>query len=66
MGERATAIAAGPRGPAGTRLDRVIADLGVMCAGAATTVYPTTEPQDAAHIIGDAGSKVVDPEATPP
>ncbi|GLY93870.1 long-chain fatty acid--CoA ligase [Actinoplanes sp. NBRC 103695] len=71
VGERATAIAAGLRGLgveaedrvailAGTRLDWVIADLGVMCAGAATTtVYPTTEAADAAFIIGDSGSRVV-------
>jgi long-chain acyl-CoA synthetase len=71
VGERATAIAAGLRGLgvgaedrvailAGTRLDWVLADLGVMCAGAATTtVYPTTEPEDTAYIIGDSGSRVV-------
>ena len=68
---RATAIAAGLRALgveaedrvailAGTRLDWILADLGVMCAGAATTtVYPTTEPQDAAFIVGDSGSRVV-------
>ncbi|NJC69829.1 long-chain fatty acid--CoA ligase [Planosporangium thailandense] len=45
---------------AGTRLEWVLADLGVMCAGAATTtVYPTTEPADAAFIVGDSGSKVL-------
>ncbi len=45
---------------AGTSLDWVLADLGIMCAGAATTtVYPTTEPEDAAYIIGDSGSKVL-------
>ena len=71
VGKRATAIAAGLRGLgvkaedrvailAGTRLDWVIADLGVMCAGAATTtVYPTTEAEDAAYIIGDSGSRIV-------
>jgi long-chain acyl-CoA synthetase len=71
VGERATAVAAGLRGLgvgaedrvailAGTRLDWVIADLGVMCAGAATTtVYPTTEAADAAFIVGDSAAKVV-------
>ena len=71
VGERATAIAAGLRALgveaedrvailAGTRLDWVVADLGVMCASAATTtVYPTTEAEEAAFIIGDSGSKVV-------
>ncbi len=45
---------------ANTRLEWVIADLGIMCAGAATTtVYPTTEPEDATFIIADSGSKVV-------
>ncbi|WFE29363.1 long-chain fatty acid--CoA ligase [Solwaraspora sp. WMMD791] len=45
---------------AGTRLEWVLADLGIMCAaGATTTVYPTTEPTDATFIIGDSGSKVL-------
>jgi long-chain acyl-CoA synthetase len=71
VGDRAKAIAAGlhelgvrPEDRvailANTRLEWVLADLGVMCAGAATTtVYPTTEAEDAAFIIGDSGSKVV-------
>ncbi|WP_203908858.1 AMP-dependent synthetase/ligase [Rhizocola hellebori] len=45
---------------ANTRLDWVVADLGVMCAGGATTtVYPTTEPEDACFIVADSGSKVL-------
>jgi long-chain acyl-CoA synthetase len=45
---------------ANTRVDWIIADLGVMCAGAATTtVYPTTEPEDAAFIVRDSGSKIL-------
>ena len=45
---------------ANTRLEWVLADLGIMCAGAATTtVYPTTEPEDAAFILADSGSKVL-------
>ncbi|MEV4617139.1 long-chain fatty acid--CoA ligase [Asanoa sp. NPDC049573] len=71
VGERAKAVAAGLHGLgvgaeervailANTRLDWVIADLGIMCAGGATTtVYPTTEPEDATFIIADSGSKVV-------
>ncbi|MFS8479418.1 MAG: long-chain fatty acid--CoA ligase [Micromonosporaceae bacterium] len=71
VAERAKAIAAGLRAlgvgaedrvaiAANTRLEWVLADLGIMCAGAATTtVYPTTEPEDACFIIGDSGSKVV-------
>lgn len=70
VAQRAKAVAAGLRGLgvtsedrvailSNTRLDWIIADLGVMCAGGATTtVYPTTEPEDAAFIVGDSGSKV--------
>jgi long-chain acyl-CoA synthetase len=43
-----------------TRLEWVLADLGVMCAGGATTtVYPTTEAEDAAYIVRDSGSKLL-------
>src|SRR4051794_70242 len=71
VGERATAIAAGLRELgvgledrvsilSNTRLEWVLADLGINCAGAAaTTVYPTTEPEDAAYIVADSGSKVL-------
>jgi long-chain acyl-CoA synthetase len=71
VGERAKAIAAGLAGLgvgledrvsilSGTRLEWVLVDLGVNCAGAATTtVYPTTEPEDAAYIVADSGSKVL-------
>jgi long-chain acyl-CoA synthetase len=45
---------------ANTRVDWIVADLGVMCAGAATTtVYPTTEPDEATFIVSDSGSKVL-------
>jgi long-chain acyl-CoA synthetase len=68
---QAKAIAAGLRGLgvksedrvailANTRLEWVLADLGIMCAGGATTtVYPTTEPEDAAYIVGDSESRVL-------
>jgi long-chain acyl-CoA synthetase len=71
VGERAKAIAAGLRTLgigledrvailSNTSLDWVLADLGIVCAGAATTtVYPTTEPEDAAYIVSDSGSKVL-------
>ncbi|HEY8472769.1 MAG TPA: long-chain fatty acid--CoA ligase [Natronosporangium sp.] len=71
VAKRASAIAAGLRSlgvenedrvaiAANTRLEWVLADLGIMCAGAATTtVYPTTEAEDASFIIQDSGSKVV-------
>jgi long-chain acyl-CoA synthetase len=71
VGERAKAVAAGLRELgvgledrvailSGTRLEWVLVDLGINCAGAATTtVYPTTEPEDAAYIVTDSGSKVL-------
>jgi long-chain acyl-CoA synthetase len=43
-----------------TRVEWILADLGGMCAGAATTtVYPTTEPTDAEYIVRDSGSVVL-------
>ncbi|MFC0504541.1 AMP-dependent synthetase/ligase [Micromonospora costi] len=71
VGRRAKAIAAGLHGLgvgleqpvailANTRLEWVLADFGIMCAGGATTtVYPTTEPEDATYIIADSGSRVL-------
>ncbi|MFP5336191.1 MAG: AMP-dependent synthetase/ligase [Actinomycetes bacterium] len=44
----------------GTRIEWVLADLGIMCAGAATTtVYPTSTSEDVEHILRDSGSRVV-------
>jgi long-chain acyl-CoA synthetase len=71
VGERATAIAAGLNAigvqpqdgvaiASNTRIEWVLADLGIMCAGAATTtIYPTTEAKDAAFILSDSGAKVL-------
>lgn len=71
VGERASAIAAGLHSigvvpedrvaiAANTRVEWLLADLGILCAGAATTtVYPTTDPKDAAFILHDSGSKVL-------
>ena len=71
VGDRAKAIAAGLHELgvgledrvailAGTRYEWVLADLGINCAGAATTtVYPTTEPEDAGYIVANSGSKVL-------
>ncbi len=43
-----------------TRIEWVLADLAVMCAGGATTtVYPTTIAEDVAYILSDSGCKVV-------
>ncbi|MEU8189696.1 AMP-dependent synthetase/ligase [Micromonospora carbonacea] len=71
VGQRARAIAAGLHGLgvgredpvailSSTRLDWVLADFGIMCAGGATTtVYPTTEPEDTTYIVADSGSRVL-------
>lgn len=71
VGDRAKAIAAGLHRMgialedrvailSSTRLEWVLADLGIMCAGGATTtVYPTTGPEDTAHILRDSGSKAL-------
>jgi long-chain acyl-CoA synthetase len=43
-----------------TRIEWILCDIGVNCAGAATTtIYPTTEPKDAAYILSDSGSRVL-------
>lgn len=43
-----------------TRIEWVLADLAIMCAGAATTtVYQTTPIEDVAFILGDSGARVV-------
>ncbi|MFC7532744.1 AMP-dependent synthetase/ligase [Actinoplanes sp. GCM10030250] len=71
VGERTKAIGAGLRELgigledrvailSNTRLEWILADLGINVAGgAATTVYPTTEPEDTAFIVSDSGSKVL-------
>lgn len=44
----------------GTRIEWILADLAIMCAGGATTtVYPTTQHEDVAFILSDSGSKVI-------
>jgi long-chain acyl-CoA synthetase len=41
-------------------VDWIFADLGVMCAGAATTtVYPTTNADETVFILSDSGSRVL-------
>ncbi|OIV35728.1 long-chain fatty acid--CoA ligase [Mangrovactinospora gilvigrisea] len=43
-----------------TRIEWILADFGVMCAGAAvTTVYPTTNAEETAYILADSGSRVL-------
>ncbi|MGW2513812.1 AMP-dependent synthetase/ligase [Streptomyces scopuliridis] len=43
-----------------TRVEWILADLGVMCAGAATTtVYPSTNTEESAYILADSDSRVL-------
>src|ERR1700728_4554455 len=43
-----------------TRLEWILADLAILCSGAATTtVYPSTNAEDTAYILADSGSKIV-------
>ena len=40
-----------------TRLEWILADLAIMCAGGATTtVYPSTQHEDVSYILGDSQS----------
>lgn len=69
--QRVTALAAGLArlgvGPgdrvailANTRVEWILADFAVMCAGGVTTaVYPTTEPDEAVFIVQDSGARVI-------
>jgi len=44
----------------GTRYEWILADLAIMCAGAATTtVYPSTMTEDVAYILADSESRIV-------
>ena len=44
----------------GTRYEWILADLAVMCAGAATTtVYPSTNAEDTSYILSDSECRVV-------
>ncbi|MGI8645062.1 MAG: AMP-dependent synthetase/ligase [Nocardioides sp.] len=44
----------------GTRYEWILADLAIMCAGAATTtVYPSTNEEDTAYILADSECRVV-------
>jgi long-chain acyl-CoA synthetase len=71
VGERVHSIAAGLLAlgiqledrvgiAADTRLEWILADFGILCAGAATTtVYPATPAADVAFILNDSGARVV-------
>ncbi|GAB3957126.1 AMP-dependent synthetase/ligase [Streptomyces sparsus] len=48
-----------------TRVDWILADLGILCAGAATTtVYPSTNAEETAYILADSDSRVLIAEDT--
>jgi long-chain acyl-CoA synthetase len=43
-----------------TRVEWILADLGILCAGAATTtIYPQTNAEESAFILSDSDSKVL-------
>ncbi|MFF8974019.1 AMP-dependent synthetase/ligase [Streptomyces sp. NPDC014995] len=43
-----------------TRIEWILVDLGIMCAGAATTtVYPQTNAEESAYILSDSESRVL-------
>ncbi|MFB9608644.1 long-chain fatty acid--CoA ligase [Streptomyces roseofulvus] len=43
-----------------TRIEWILADMGVMCAGAAATaVYPSTNGEETAYILADSGSRAI-------
>ncbi|MEU3045088.1 long-chain fatty acid--CoA ligase [Streptomyces sp. NPDC006984] len=43
-----------------TRVEWILCDLGVMCAGGATTtVYPSTNAEESAYILADSSSRVL-------
>ncbi|MFJ9851747.1 AMP-dependent synthetase/ligase [Streptomyces sp. NPDC101150] len=45
---------------ANTRVEWILADLGVLCSGAATTtIYPSTNTEETAYILADSGSRVL-------
>lgn len=45
---------------AGTCIDWVLADMGILCAGGATTtIYPSNTPPECAYILKDSGTRFV-------
>jgi long-chain acyl-CoA synthetase len=42
-----------------TRVEWVLADLGILCAGGATTtIYPSSTGEECAHVLADSGARV--------
>ncbi len=43
-----------------TRVEWILADFGILCAGAATTtIYPSTNAEESAYILADSGSRIL-------
>src|SRR5690349_7623059 len=71
LGDRVRAVASGLRSLglraesrcailSGTRIEWILADLGTLCAaGATTTIYQSTTPEDCAYIINDSQTAFV-------
>ncbi|MBM4367290.1 MAG: long-chain fatty acid--CoA ligase [Deltaproteobacteria bacterium] len=71
VGHRARAIACGLRSlgikdedrvciQSGTRVEWILADMGILCSGAAcTTIYPSSTPEEVAYIVNDSGARMV-------
>ncbi|MFN7145647.1 MAG: AMP-dependent synthetase/ligase [Myxococcota bacterium] len=71
VGTRARAIACGLRAlglgaeqrtaiVSGTRAEWILADMGILCAGGATTtIYPSNTPEECAYILQDSDSQFV-------
>ena len=62
MGLRALGLAPEQRCSilAGTRLEWIIADLGIVCAaGATTTIYPASTGEECAYILKDSGTQIL-------
>ena len=71
VGTRSRAIACGLRALglgaeqrtailSGTRAEWILADMGILCAGGATTtIYPSNTPEECAYILQDSDSRIV-------
>ena len=45
---------------AGTRVEWILADMGILCSGAAsTTIYPSSTPEEVRYIVNDSGARFV-------
>ena len=56
----ASSPSSGSASPRSTRFEWILADLAIMCAGAATTtVYPSTDADDVGYILADSECRVV-------